>query len=53
VAIIIPADLTIVTLRRGDLELPQRWTAEHAVAVLRHASDLLKAHANIEFPLGT
>jgi len=52
VAIIIPADLTIVTLRRGDLELPQRWTAEHAVAVLRHASDLLKAHANIEFPLG-
>ena len=52
-AIIIPADLTIVTLRRGDLELPQRWTAEHAVAVLRHASDLLRAHANIEFPLGT
>ena len=52
-AIIIPADLTIVTLRRGDLELPQRLTAEHAVAVLRHASDLLKAHANIEFPLGT
>jgi hypothetical protein len=53
VAIIIPADLTIVTLRRGDLELPQRWTAEHAAAVLRHASDLLKAHANFEFPLGT
>jgi hypothetical protein len=53
VAIIIPADLTIVTLRRGDLELPQRWTAEHAVAVLGQASDLLKSQANIEFPLGT
>jgi hypothetical protein len=53
VAIIIPADLTIVTLRRGDRELPQRWTEEQAVAVLRHASDLLKSQANIEFPLGT
>ncbi len=52
-AIIIPADLTIVTLRRGDLELPQRWTTEQAVAVLRQASDLLKSQANIEFPLGT
>jgi hypothetical protein len=53
VAIIIPADLTIVTLRLGDRELSQRWTPEHAVLVLRHASDLLKAQANIEFPLGT
>jgi hypothetical protein len=53
VAIIIPADLTIVTLRRGDRELPQHWTAAHAIAVLRQASDLLKAQANIEFPLGT
>jgi hypothetical protein len=52
VAIIIPADLTIVTLRRGDRELPQGWTAEQAVAVLRQASDLLKSQANIEFPLG-
>ena len=51
-AILIPADLTIVTLRDGDRELPQRWTTEHAIAALRDASDLLKAQANIEFPLG-
>jgi hypothetical protein len=52
VAIIIPADLTIVTLRRGERALPQRWTAEQAVEALRQASDLLKSQANIEFPLG-
>lgn len=51
-AIIIPADLTIVTLRDGGRELPQRWTAEHAVAVLRQASNLLKGQADIEFHLG-
>ena len=51
-AILIPADLTIVTLRDGDRELPQRWTTEHAIAALRDASDLLKAQANIEFMLG-
>jgi len=53
VAIIIPADVTIVTLRVGERELPQRWAVEHAVAVLRHASDLLRSRADIEFPLGT
>jgi len=52
VAIIIPADLTIVTLRDGERPLPQRWTTEHAVAALRLASDLLKSQADIEFPLG-
>jgi len=52
VAIIIPADLTIVTLRDGDRELPQRWTTEHAISALRDASDFLKAQADIEFPLG-
>jgi hypothetical protein len=52
VAIIIPADLTIVTLRDGERRLPQRWTTEHATAALRLASDLLKSQANIEFPLG-
>ncbi len=52
-AIIIPADLTIVCLRRGDRELPQPWSAAYAVSVLRHASDLLKSRANIEFPLAT
>jgi len=52
VAIIIPADLTIVTLRDGERRLPQRWTTDHAIAVLRLASDLLKSQANIEFPLG-
>jgi hypothetical protein len=53
VAIIIPADLTIVTLRNGDRELPQRWTAAYAVAVLRQASALLKSRANLEFPAGS
>lgn len=51
-AIIIPTDLTIVTLRDGERRLPQRWTTEHAVATLRLASDLLKSQADIEFPLG-
>lgn len=51
-AIIIPADLTIVTLRNGERELPQRWTAAYAVAVLQQASDLLKSRANIEFRIG-
>jgi len=52
VAIIIPADLTIVTLSDGERPLPQRWTTEHAIAALRLASDLLKSQADIEFPLG-
>ncbi|HEY7541250.1 MAG TPA: hypothetical protein VIF11_13970 [Methylomirabilota bacterium] len=51
-AIIIPADLTIVSLRDGERRLPQRWTTEHAIAALRLASDLLKSQANIEFALG-
>ena len=52
-AIIIPADLTIVTLRSRGRDLPQRWTAEHASAVLQQASDLLRARANIEFSLAS
>jgi len=52
VAIIIPADLTIVTLRDGERRLPQRWTTEHAIAALRLAGGLLKSQADIEFPLG-
>ena len=51
-AIIIPADLTIVTLSDGERPLPQRWTTEHAIAALRLASDLLKSQADIEFHLG-
>ena len=50
-AILIPVDLTIIALRDGDRELPQRWTTEHAIAALRDASDLLKAQTNIEFTL--
>jgi hypothetical protein len=53
VAITIPADLTIVTLRGRGGELPQRWTTAHAVSVLQQASDLLRSRANIEFSRGT
>jgi hypothetical protein len=49
----IPADMTIVTLRAGGRELPQRWTDEHARSVFRSASDLLRARADIQFSLGT
>src|SRR5207245_8938325 len=49
-AISIPADLTIVTLRSDGRELAQRWTAAYATSVLQQASDLLKSRANIEFP---
>ncbi len=48
-AISIPADLTIVTLRSGGGELAQRWTEEYATAVLRQASDLLRSRTDIEF----
>ena len=48
-AITIPADLTIVTLRSGGGELAQRWTDEYATAILSKASDLLKSRAAIEF----
>ena len=48
-AITIPTDLTIVTLRSGGGELAQRWTEEYATAVLRQASDLLRSRTNIEF----
>jgi len=49
-AISIPADLTIVTLRSDGRELAQRWTAAYATSALQQASDLLKSRANIEFP---
>ncbi|MGH7345840.1 MAG: hypothetical protein ACREK4_13080 [Candidatus Rokuibacteriota bacterium] len=48
-AISIPADLTLVSVRSRGRELPQRWTAAHAASVLQQASDLLRARANIEF----
>src|SRR5262245_37262844 len=48
-AITIPADLTIVTLRSRSGELAQRWTDEYATSILTKASDLLKSRANIEF----
>ena len=46
-AISIPADLTIVTLRSNGQELAQRWTPAYATAVLREASELLKSRTNI------
>jgi hypothetical protein len=49
VAITIPAELTIVTLRSEGRELPQRWTAAYATSVLQQASALLKSRTNIEF----
>src|SRR5881409_375429 len=52
-AITIPADLTIVTLRSRGGELAQRWTEEYATSVLRQASDLLRSRTNIEFSRGT
>ena len=52
-AITIPADLTIVTLRNGGRELAQRWTPAFATSVLEQASDLLKSRANIEFSRGS
>src|SRR5215470_1029044 len=48
-AITIPADLTIVTLRSGGGELAQRWTEQYATALLRQASDLWRSRTNIEF----
>jgi len=52
-AITIPADLTIVTLRNGGRELAQRWTTALATSVLQQTSDLLKSRANIEFSRGS
>lgn len=49
----IPADLTIVTLRTGGRELAQRWAEPHARSVLKSASELLRARADIQFSLGT
>jgi hypothetical protein len=51
--ICIPADLTIITLRTGGHELPQRFTEPYARSVLRGASELLRARADIEFRLGS
>lgn len=48
----IPADVTIVTLRASGSELPQRFTETHAHSILEAASDLLRARADVEFPLG-
>jgi hypothetical protein len=52
-AITIPADLTIVTLRSTGGEVAQRWTEEYATSVLKTASDLLRSRTNIEFPRAT
>jgi hypothetical protein len=48
----IPADVTIVTLRASGSELPQRFTETQARSLLQGASDLLRARADVEFPLG-
>jgi hypothetical protein len=48
----IPADVTIVTLRASGSELPQRFTETHARSLLQSASDVLRARADVEFPLG-
>lgn len=50
--ITIPADITIVTLRARGALLPQRWNERGARAVLRTASDLWTARAEIAFRLG-
>jgi len=52
-AITIPADLTIVTLRSRARELAQRWTEAYASSVLQQASDILRARTNIEFSRST
>jgi hypothetical protein len=51
-AIQIPADLTIVTLRNAGRDLPQRWTEKYARSVLDGAGSLLRARADIEFVPG-
>ncbi|HWO13800.1 MAG TPA: hypothetical protein VNN80_30060 [Polyangiaceae bacterium] len=48
----IPADLSVVTLRASGQELLQRWSEAFARSVLRGASDLLRARAEIAFYLG-
>ena len=48
-AINIPADVTIVTLRSGGGELAQRWTEEYAASILRQASHLMRSRTDIEF----
>ena len=48
-AIQIPVDLTIVTLRASGRELPQRFTEEYARTLLQSASELLRARADIMF----
>jgi hypothetical protein len=53
VLIRIPADITIVTLRRGGADLPQRWTESQARTVFHNANGILRPKANIEFQLGT
>jgi len=49
----IAADITIVTLRAGGQELPQRFTETFARTLLQQASDLLKTRADIEFRLNS
>lgn len=48
----IPTDLTIVTLRHHGQEQRQRWTDQHARAVLQAASRLWQSLAGIDFRLG-
>ena len=49
----IPADLTIVTLRASEVELPQRFTEPYARTILHQASELLRTRADIQFRAGT
>lgn len=49
----IPADITIVTLRKDGKEMPQRWTEPYARSVLKGASDLFTTRAQIAFTLAS
>lgn len=48
----IPADLTIVTLRSGTQEHPQRFTRQYTQQILTQASAILESRANIRFTQG-
>ena len=52
-AISIPTDITIVTLRHEGRTLDQRWTEAHAGAVFRFASALIDDRMDIEFRLAS
>ena len=51
--IVIPANLTIVTLRTGGANQPQRFTERLAADLLRLANTLWQDRAEITFPLAS